>query len=334
MPRKKKIANIDDIYRQAAIHELAGEFAKAESAYRQALAIRTNPGGWGLLGRTLALQGKYREGLAAAKKMRSAALKYRSHSLLAIADCLMGRVHHDAGRMVLAEKYYRESLEAKARPETEIFLGHLLNLQGRSIEAKMSYQRALHIDPQNPEARYNLAVWYKTHKDYERTVKHFRKILETNAGYADTHQQLAMALWHFGSTGINQAKELLEEALTEDIKNVEKHLFLAMTYRLLNKAKDAEREFQFILDELTPDSRTYILYADFLAEKTRRHDEAQSFFRKAIEAAPDNGAAHYYYGKFLLNNDCREEAEEVLNKAAQLGFEKAEMLIENVSEIE
>ena len=318
MPRKKNIANIDDIYQQAAINESAGEFEKAAALYQKALSIRSNPGGWGLLGRTLALQGKYREGLAAAKKMRTAALKHHSRPLLAIADCLMGRIHHDAGRLVLAEKYYRESLEAKARPETEVFLGNLLNTQGRSIEAKVSYQRALHIDPQNPEARYNLAMWYKTHRDYERTVKHLRKILETNAAYADTHQQLAMALWHFGSTGINQAKELLEETLAEDIKSVEKHLLLAMTYRLLNKSKDAEREFQFILDELTADSRTYVLYANFLADKTRKHTEAQAFFRKAIELAPKNGAAYYYYGKFLLSNDCIEEADEVLKTAARL----------------
>ncbi len=334
MLRKNQLKELDRLYRKAEELIAAGKFREAEKVYREAQSIRSNPGVWGLMAWCLMQAGEFKEGLEAAKKMRNTALKLRSRPLLAIADCLMGRIHHEAGRRVLAEKYYRESLDAQPRAENCIFLGSLLNELGRSIEAKMSYQRALQIDPQNPEARYNLAMWYKRHDDYERTVKHLQMVVELYPGYADAVAQLAMALWRFGSTGLQMARDLLEESLAQDPQNMDKHLLLALTFRIMGKNKDAERQFRFITESLPPDSRACLLFAHFLAEKARRHSEAENLFRRAIELDPEYGPAYYYYGQFLIRNDCMEEATEVLTRAAELGFEKAGMLLETVIPLE
>ena len=332
MGKVTKFLSLDEQYEQAQSCLKKGDIAGAVKHIKAALVKRQNPGGWGLLGWSMLQKGEYREGLSAAKKMRNTALKVPSKPLLAIADCLMGRIHHEAGRKVLAERYYRESLDAHPRTETCVFLGVLLNEQGRSIEAKVYFQKALQIDPQDVEARYNMARWYYTHRDYERTVKHLRMVLDFNPGYADAVELLTIALWQFGSTGFQQARELLETSVISDITNVRKQLLLALTYRLLNKTKDAENTFRFIISELEENSAAHLLFANMLAEKARNHTEAESHFRKALEISPEKGANHYYYAKFLINNDCIEEAQEHLQKAAQLGYEKAEMLLENFLE--
>lgn len=311
-----------------------GDFAAAIKHLRAALKHYSNPGGWGLLAWALLGQGEFREALVAAKKMRHAALKHKSKSLLAVSDSLMGRIHHDAGRKVLAERYYRESLDAQPRVETNVFLGCLLNEQGRSIEAKMCYQRALQIDPDDAEARYNLARWYRQHDDYERTVKHLRQTLEHNSRYADAAEKLAVALWHFGPTGLQQSRTLLENTLAEDVHNVDKHLLLGLTYQLLNKNKEAEKQLLFVIETLEGSARSHLLLALLLSEKTRRHTEAEHHFQQAITKSPQNGVAQYHYARYLMSNDCLPEAQEVLQKASELGFEKADMLLESVPEVE
>jgi tetratricopeptide (TPR) repeat protein len=324
----------EDLYSEAQQLLSRGEFSAAINKLRTALKTRQNPGGWGILAWSLLEQGDHKESLIAAKKMRNLALKIPSRPLVAIADCLMGLIHDEAGRKVLAERYYRESLDAHPRPETCIFLGVLLNQQGKSIEAKIHYQRALQLDPEFLEARYNLARWYYTHRDFDRTVDHLRMILHKNPKYPDAVELLTIALWQFGPRGFQQAAEALEESLVHDITNVRKHILLALSYRLMNKYKEAEQTFLFVINQLEENSAAHLLYANMLAEKVRKHSLAEKHFRKALEIAPNKGANHYYYAKFLISNNCIPEARSHLEKAIQLGYEKAELLLANLPEAE
>lgn len=335
---KKSNKDIEAIYQKAKESELAGDFKKAEKLYREALAIENNPGTWGILGWVLlqkAHQTKkpdFEEALTAAKKMRALALRYRSKPLLAIADCLVGKIQHDAGKAHLAEKYYQESLDAKPRTETYVFLGTLLNELQRFEEAKKCFQRAILVEPRDKEAHYNLSLWYKAREDYESAVQHLQYVVEIDEYDTSAVSRLATALWYLGSEGIKEAKGVLNKLLRHDPRNIEARILLAFTYKLLKKFKDAEILFRLTIEQLPADSRAYWVFGYFLANDLKDSAEADFYFQKAIELDPQNGTAHYYYGQSLLKAGREEKGQDYIEKAAELGFDKAQTYLEGLRE--
>jgi tetratricopeptide (TPR) repeat protein len=336
MNKSKKTRNIDTIYEKAKEYEEAGDLKKAEKYYRDALVIEENPGTWGILGWVLLHQhlqkgsDDFQEALAAAQNMRSLALKFKSRPLLAVADCLIGTIHQHAGQMVPAERYYRESLEAKPRTETYVFLGFLLDQLGRFEEAKKCYQRATLVDPQNKEAHYNLALCHKNQGEYEKAVRHLYYVVDIDEHDSRAMLNLASTLWYLGNDGIQEAKSILNKLLRSNPRNIECRILLAFVYKLLRKLKDAEILFRLTIEQLPSDSRVYWSFAYFLANDLKDNAEAEFYFKKAIQLSPESGAAFYYYGQFLVNIDRGSKGKEYLEKAAELGFEKAKPLLETL----
>ena len=74
----------------------------------------------------------------------------------------LGRIHHDAQRLALAEAHYRIALCSADSVALYWFnLGVVVEDQGRAAEAIDAYERALAIDPQLADAHYNLARLYE-----------------------------------------------------------------------------------------------------------------------------------------------------------------------------
>lgn len=74
----------------------------------------------------------------------------------------LGRIHHDAHRLALAEAHYRIALCITDAVALYWFnLGVVVEDQGRHAEAIEAYERALAIDPQLADAHYNLARLYE-----------------------------------------------------------------------------------------------------------------------------------------------------------------------------
>ena len=312
---RKKAVNLNLLYQKAQQAEGKGDLAAAEKYYREALSNQQNLGTWGVLSWLLFSKGAFKEALEAAKKMRNLALKNKSRRMMALSSCLTGLIHQAAGRKALAERFYREALEAKPRSETNVFLGSLLEELGRSSEAKLCYQKALEIDPGNYEAHFNLGKWYKAHGDYDRAIKYLRRAIDLSGNFPAAVSQLAIVMWQYGYTGFKLAKELLEEALVKNIADTENHLLLGFTYKLLGKKKDAEQQFRFAAEQLEPNTCAFIALACFLANDMNEDAEAEANFKKAIDLEPENELPHYYYGKFLLDRGEAEKGKEHLAQA-------------------
>jgi Tfp pilus assembly protein PilF len=144
--------------------------------------------------------------------------------------------------------------------------------------------------------------------------------------------RLATALWYLGNEGIKEAKGVLNKLLRHDPRNIEARILLAFTYKLLKKFKDAEILFRLTIEQLPADSRAYWTFGYFLASDLKDSAEADFYFQKAIELDPQSGAAHYYYGRSLLNAGREEKGKRHIEKAAELGFDKAQTCLESLRE--
>ncbi len=319
----KRQTERQDLLEQAERFEQSGEWNRAVQIYRRMVKTEKNPAVWGAYAWGLLGNRQFKEALEAAKKMAVLLKKHSSPTLLASVRGLIGYVHHCAGRRVLAERYYRQSIEQYPRAEIYVLLGTLLREQEKNIEAKVCYQKALEIEPRYVEARYNLALWYRRHHDMHRAAEHLRKVLEINPSYAPALSLYATVLWQEGGKGIDEAKKRLHQALRLQPGRSESHVFLA--YCLISRGKIhlAKQQLQQAIDKLPDNSTLWWSYGWLLGEFFDDAEQAEVCFRRALELNPRDGLGYFYFAEFLQHRERFSEARAALQKAADMGVTKA-----------
>jgi Flp pilus assembly protein TadD len=78
--------------------------------------------------------------------------------------------------------------------------------------AREAYEAALALDPDQPEARFNLANLVLENGDLELAVAELRRVLQAAPDFADAHYNLAVALERLG--GRAAARVHLEQYLS------------------------------------------------------------------------------------------------------------------------
>jgi tetratricopeptide (TPR) repeat protein len=94
------------------------------------------------------------------------------------ASCNLGRLHHEKGRLVDAEAFYRLAICADRTIAIYWFnLGVAIEDQGRRAEAIACYRTALAIDDRLADAHFNLARLYERSGDLDSAhaaIRHLR----------------------------------------------------------------------------------------------------------------------------------------------------------------
>lgn len=95
----------------------------------------------------------------------------------------LGRLHHEAGRLVEAQRVYREAVrECEPDPTLLFNLGVLLEDTARDEEAIEAYQQAVTLDPDFADAHFNLARLYEFHGKPQHAIRHlgvYRRLLKS-----------------------------------------------------------------------------------------------------------------------------------------------------------
>src|SRR5438067_5031437 len=83
----------------------------------------------------------------------------------------LGRILHEGGAPLAAEKHYRAALEIEPDHEVALFnLGVALGDLGRSSEPMKLYEQAIALDPDNYDAHYNLAGIYERRGEKAKAI--------------------------------------------------------------------------------------------------------------------------------------------------------------------
>ena len=106
-----------------------------------------------------------------------------SDPALAKAHVNLGSLLHEAGRLVQAERAYRDAIKASGDDPDPVLLynlGVLLEDMGRKSEAMEAYQAAVKRNPGLADCHYNLALLYEETKKPKEAIRHmaqYRRLL-------------------------------------------------------------------------------------------------------------------------------------------------------------
>ncbi len=273
-------------------------------------------------------QGKYEEALASIEK----ALKIDSTSLEAgyneglLLDVL-GRFDEAAQayqKMVDLTSHANGAYTDEEKNNRSIFLGRLGAVyleQNKTDQAIAAYQKMIELGGDNAVRGYQGEVdAYQTAKQFDKAIEVSQKAVEANPKNRDMKLILAGELADQGKPddGLAMAKSLLNGSAEND-KTV--WFAIGQINIRLKRWKDAEDAFNKAEPLATKkDDRTYLLFLrGELADREKRMDQAEQFFRQALELDPSNAMTLNYLGYMLADKGIRlPEALKLIRQAVDI----------------
>jgi cellulose synthase operon protein C len=195
--------------------------------------------------------------------------------------------------------------------EAFVAWGDLLAEKYNEPEAIASYQDALKIDPNMPEAHIGL-VKTLSDSEPEKAAAALERAGVTNPNLIESH--LLVAEQHIDSEDYDPAQEEIQKALAVNPKSAEALSLLASISFVRNKKDDFDKYVKQVLDTNPRYSKLY----DTLAEKCERlrlYKESLAFAREALRLDPRDSKAMSTVGVNLLRIGEEDEGKATLEKA-------------------
>jgi protein O-GlcNAc transferase len=231
--------NIDDAFRRAAQHHLAGRLADAEKIYREILAK---------------------------EPQHPQALQYLGAALLR-----MGRVDEAIDLIRRAVEINPHDLDAHGN------LGNALRAKGDLDAAAAEYERAIQLQPASANAYFNLGNVCVDQRRFDLAITAFRRAIELKNDFAAAYFNLANALVEMHQ--FDEAARVLPVAIRLNPKNAEAHNLLGNALARIGDGDAAIQEYQHAirLDPNAAPAHTNL--GRILAENGEMAEAAVSFRR-------------------------------------------------------
>jgi len=200
-------------------------------------------------------------------------------------------------------------------------LGVVLFQKGEVNQAMAHYQKALQINPNDPNAWNNIGNALLQEGKLDEAIPYFQKALQINPNYAEAHNNLGNALIQKGK---------VDEAIAQYQKALRFNLDVAKTYCNLGKAllqkgemDEAIAQYQKAL-QINPNFAEAHNSLGIVLFQDGEEDEAIAHFQKALQINPDFAQARNNLGNALLQENKVDEAIAQFQKALQINPDNAD----------
>jgi predicted CXXCH cytochrome family protein len=181
--------------------------------------------------------------------------------------------------------------------------------------ARQALQRAIEIDPEQPEARNFLGLMALKKDDAAEAEARFRDAVRYRPDYAEAYNNLGNVL--AANHQYAEAAYDFQRAIAIDPQNAEAHHSYAWMLAMSPPYDRAIAEFRKALALKPRDAQTHNDLADILVAQGHP-DEAADEYRQAIRLKPDLVEAHSSLGNLLATQRNYEEAKREFTTAIQL----------------
>jgi len=166
--------------------------------------------------------------------------------------------------------------------------------------AKESFEKALELNPDNPDSHYSLgAVFFHKGED-NNAQKEFQKALQLGLNTTDLHYYLGNI--HAKRGDFTQAEREYRAALELDPNNAVIHSNLGTMCAGRGDYDEAAKEFQCAV-KLVPRRSEFRANLGAAYVKLKNHRAAEDEFRVALEINPDNAKACFQLAELLLQQN-------------------------------
>jgi len=213
-------------------------------------------------------------------------------------------------------------LVVRATPAAEpghLMLGFVLARLGRTKEAIVELEKALTLNPDDSDARMNLALAYEQSGEPAKAISHFSKLDETARAQGRSLPPATLAAYARSLASTKQwsaATSKMQEAVAADPQNAELHDDFGTIYAQQQDWPKAQQQFgeairlkpSFVLAHL------HLAFARKALHQPGELDELQT----AYKLAPQNPTILLELGKALALNGQDDQAIPLLQQALEL----------------
>jgi len=223
---------------------------------------------------------------------------------------------HRAGRLVEAERGYREVLAVEPdRSDALHLLGLLTQQRGQSAAAEDFIRRAIAVNPEAAAYHGSLGATLAAQGRHAEAVAALRRAVDLAPRAAQAHYNLGCALQTGGQ--LEEAVAAYRQALSLQPGTVAAQTNLGTALRALGRRDEAIAAFKHAV-ELAPNQADVHYNLGHTLQTAERLEEAVESYRRAIALQPGFAEAHSNLGNALRDLERLEEAIESYRRAIDL----------------
>lgn len=209
-------------------------------------------------------------------------------------DLQVARSHHQAGRLVQAEKIYRQVLDLQPDNAGVLSkLGAALAGQRRLDEALSVFRRAIDLDPDLVDALNNLGAVCRLLGKHDDAVTACQKALDLDPDSVSALVNLGAAYQQLGR--MEEAIDCTRKAISLNPDLVEAHVNLGAALQKLGRLEDAVVSYRKALD-VNPDWPDAHVHLGTALQALGRSEAAIESYRNALAIQPGLADAHANMG--------------------------------------
>jgi tetratricopeptide (TPR) repeat protein len=188
-----------------------------------------------------------------------------------------------------AAKLNNEILKGRANDvDGLIFKGELQRLKNDPSGAVESLQSALHNEPDNAVAHYQLGLAYAQERDLSRAESEWRESVRIRPDLADA--QRALATLQIGRGDYENALQTAQQMITAQPLSADGFILKGIAELGLHKFTDAQRDDEEARNRAPENPAPYVQLGQVqLAQK--HYTEAEQFYRQALDKDPASSDA-------------------------------------------
>jgi tetratricopeptide (TPR) repeat protein len=231
--------------------------------------------------------------------------------------------HHEAGRLAVAEKLYREIL---GRDPNELdalhLLGVILQERGELARSIELISRALEIEPDFPEALTHLARAQRAAGQAQRAAANARRAMALDPDLPEAPLMLCGALLDLGNDA--EAADAGRRAVALAPASYDAYACLGLALENLKDWRAAAAAYQTAVELEPTRPATLIRLATALSELGQYYP-AIRYFREATSLAPDERLAHAGLGVALQRGEDTAGSIAAFQRALELAPDRADV---------
>ena len=290
------MSEIDDLVERAIELEAEGRGAEALELWRGASEIDHRPDIMASLGRRYFLDGQYTE---AESLLSETISKHPAHPN---AYYYLGFLYRRTNRLEESMRFLKEGLALQEWGPADAMLGDVHRQLGQRDEARVSFQRAIAVDPNDDEAWHGLGL---VTDDPGEAADAFRQAIVADPQNFNAHRELGQLYWLSGR--LEEAEVSIRRALEINRQDPWGHYALGKTLSLRGLHSEAESELR-LAHSLIPEDPLFLCALGGTVAKQGRLDEAEKAYKAALALDVNYYLANLRYGELLEHLGSREKA--------------------------